>query len=124
MKQVRKSLIVLHSISMMPCLPCKWGLRACILFVLSGWHTMNHSMCCRAEHHEIAADTDSNISDVCIRWGSICVFLEQSTVKIIGDVAMEIAELRYSIPPAVLITRQLLVRMILSRFECITRKGR
>lgn len=50
--------------------------------------------------------------------------LSKAQSKLFEIVAMEIAELRYSIPPAVLITRQLLVRMILSRFECITRKGR
>ena len=32
---------------------------------------MNHSMFCRAD--EIAADTDSNISDVCIRRLNMCL---------------------------------------------------
>lgn len=62
-----------------------------LVFVLSVWHTMNHSICCRAEHYETATDTSMIPVTCAYDEAYYMLLLKQSVVKIGGvAIAMEI----------------------------------
>lgn len=96
-----------------------------LVFVLSVWHTMNHSICCRAEHYETATDTSMIPVTCAYDEAYYMLLLKQSVVKIGGvAIAMEICRVRLTPPGSIDHKTTCCSFDTIPRKECITRKGR